>query len=168
MDFLFNYISVSAFWTILLTLHMLLSVALLGAITHQALSVLLPVRRTAVADGFVTRFRRVPGASYAGAVSLLWVLTFLLGAWIYTHYRVYVRVPIEQEGYWLTLGAFELKEHLAVIGLAMLPIYWIFWQNPRDPAYDAGRRWTTGLLAAMVWFMFLTGHVVNNTRGFGS
>ena len=35
MDFLFDYISVNTFWTILFTIHALLAVALLGALTHQ-------------------------------------------------------------------------------------------------------------------------------------
>ena len=169
MGFMPEFMSVNAVWTLLLTIHMLLSVALLGAVTHQAITVLAPAPRAAVpAGGFVTRVRRVQGTSYAGAVCVLWVLTFLLGGWIYAQYRIYVRVPIEQEGFWTTLGVFELKEHLAVIGLGMLPIYWFLWNNARDQDYDQARRCTTTLLAAMVWFMFLAGHVVNNVRGFGS
>ena len=165
MEFAFDYVSVNAFWTVLLTIHMLLAVALLGAVTHQALSVLAPARRTTPDGGFVERFRRVNGAVYAGAVCVLWVLTFVFGGWIYTRYRIYVRGPIEQEEFWTTLGVFELKEHLAVIGLGVLPIYWFFWKNARNTEYDNARRWTTALLAAMVWFMFLVGHVVNNVRG---
>ena len=168
MDFLLGYISVNTFWTILFTVHALLAVALLGALTHQAVSVLAPVRQGAVAGGFVTRFRRVQGAAYAGAVCVLWILTFTFGGWIYTKYRIYVRLPIEQEGFFKTLGMFELKEHLAAIGLGMLPIYWLFWRDVKNTEYDSARRWTTVVLAAMVWFMFLVGQVVNNVRGFGS
>lgn len=168
MEFAFDYVSVNAAWTILLTIHMLLAVALLGAVTHQAIAVLAPARRGAAEGDFITRFRRVRGTSYAGAVCVLWVLTFFLGGWIYTRYRIYVRIPIEQEGFWITLGMFELKEHIAAIGLGVLPIYWFFWKNSRVADYDSARRWTTTMLAAMAWFMFLVGHVVNNTRGFGS
>jgi hypothetical protein len=81
------------------------------------MSVLMPVRQAAGPAGFVTRFRRVHGASYAAAVCVLWIVTFIFGAWIYTKYRIYVRIPIEQDGFWKTQGAFELKEHLATIGL---------------------------------------------------
>jgi hypothetical protein len=168
MDFLFDYISVTTFWTILFTVHALLAVALLGALTHQAISVLAPLRQGAATRGFVARYRRVQGSAYAGAVCLLWILTFAFGGWIYTKYRIYVRIPIEQEGFYKTLGLFELKEHLAVIGLGMLPIYWFFWKNAGNTEYDSARRWTTVVLAAMVWFMFLVGQVVNNVRGFGS
>ena len=168
MDFVYDYISVTTFWTILFITHALLAVALIGALSHQAMSVLMPVRAGMTADGFVTRFRSVHGASYAMAVCVLWVVTFIFGAWIYAKYRIYVRIPIEQDGFWKTQGAFEMKEHLASIGLGLLPIYWFFWKNARDPQYHSARKWLTVTLAAMCWYMFLTGHVVNNVRGFGS
>jgi hypothetical protein len=167
-DFVLDYVTVNTFWTILMIVHGLLAVALLGALTHQAMSVLAPVRAGAAPGGIVTRFRAVQGAGYATAICLLWVVTFIFGAWIYTKYRMYVRIPIETQGYWKTQGVFELKEHLAVIGLGLLPIYWYFWKNPRNPEYDSPRRWLTVVLAVMVWYMFLVGHIVNNVRGFGS
>ena len=131
MDFVFDYISTNAYWTILLIIHGLLAVALLGALTHQAMSVLMPVRHAAGSGGFVTRFRAVQGAGYATAVCVLWVVTFIFGAWIYTEYRIYIRVPIEEGGFWKTQGFFEMKEHLATIGLGLLPIYWYLWKNSR-------------------------------------
>ena len=169
-DFVLDYVSDNTFWTILFTVHALLAVALLGALTHQAASVLMPVRQAAAAGGagFVTRFRAVHGPGYAFAVGVLWIVTFFFGAWIYTKYRMYVRIPIEQAGYWKTQGAFELKEHLAVIGLGMLPVYWYFWKNFRNPEYDGARKGVTVLLAAFCWYIFLAGHIVNNVRGFGS
>ena len=167
MDFILNYVSVTTFWTIVFTVHALLAVALLGALTHQAAAVLAPPRAGA-AGGFVTRFRSVSGPRYAAAVCLLWVLAFIFGGWIYTKYRIYVRIPIEQEGLWKTLGSFELKEHLATIGLGLLPIYWHLWKNARNAAYDSARKWLTAVLAAICWYAFLTGLVVNNVRGFGS
>jgi len=30
------------------------------------------------------------------------------------------------------------------------------------------RKWLTVTMAGMCWFIFLTGHIVNNVRGFGS
>jgi hypothetical protein len=161
-------ISVTTFWTILLIIHGLLAVALLGALTHQAVAVLMPVRQVAGGAGFVTRFRAVTGPAYATAVCVLWILTFIMGAWIYTKYRIYVRIPIEQAGYWKTQGFFELKEHAATIGLGSLPIYWYFWKNAQNPEYDSARKWVTVWLAFVCWFNFLVGHVLNNVRGFGS
>jgi hypothetical protein len=167
-DFVLDFISVNTFWTILFTFHALLAVALLGALTHQAAAVLMPVRQAAADACIVTRFRAVHGPGYAVAVCVLWIVTFIFGAWIYTKYRMYVRIPIEQAGFWKTQGVFELKEHYASIGLGLLPIYWYFWSNARDPQYDSPRKWLTVLLCGMCWFVFLVGHIVNNVRGFGS
>lgn len=166
-DFLLDYIDVTTFWTILAMMHGLLAVALLGAITHQAVSVLAPVRQAA-GGGFITRFRAVQGAGYASAVCILWIVTFIFGAWIYTKYRMYVRIPIEAQGFWKTLGVFDLKEHIATLGLFLLPIYWYLWKNVGNSECDNPRRWLTVLMAAMVWYLFLVGHFLNNVRGFGS
>jgi hypothetical protein len=168
MEFVFDYISVNTFWTILLIIHGLLAMALLGALTHQAASVLAPVRRAARNPRFVMRFRAVEGAGYAAAVCVLWIVTFCFGAWIYTKYRIYVRMPIEEWGFWKTQGFFEMKEHLATIGLGLLPIYWYVWKNSRNGEYDSTRKWVTVYLAGACWFIFLVGKVVNNVRGFGS
>jgi len=167
MDFsIFDYISVTTFWSILFIVHALFAVTLLGALTHQAVSVLMPVRQPATAN-FVTRFRAVQGAGYATAICVLWVITFLLGAWIYIKYRVAIRIPLERAGFWKTQGFFDMKEHVVSVGLALLPAYWFLWKN-KSPEYDHVRKWVTVLLAALCWFAFLVGHVVNNTRGFGS
>lgn len=166
MDLVFDYISVNTFWTILSIVHALLAVALLGALTHQAAAVL-SAPRARTEGGFLTHFRSVAGPRYAGAVCVLWVLAFILGGWIYAKYRIYVRIPIEQEGFFKTLGAFELKEHLTTIGLGLLPFYWHLWKNARNAATESARKWLTVVLAVICWYAFLTGHVVNNTRGFG-
>ena len=136
MDFVFDYISVNTYWTILLIIHGRSAVGLLGALTHQVMSVLIRCGNRQ-AGHLVTRFRAVEGAGYATAVCVLWIVTFIFGAWLYTKYRIYVRVPIEQEGFWKTQGFFEMKEHVATIGLGLLPIYWYLWKNSRDADYKA-------------------------------
>ena len=152
--------------TILLIIHGLLAVALLGAITHQALSVWWKPRKPA--DSFVTRVRAVPATSYANAVVLLYLLTTALGGYIYPAYRLNIRVVLEQLEMPAANGSFELKEHFAVIGLAMLPAYWCFWRTPLAETYARTRAVLTLLIAFIVWWNFLVGHVLNNIRGFGS
>jgi hypothetical protein len=164
--FIFDYISVRTYWTIFLLLHLLFSVGLLGALTHQAFAVAMPVRQRA--GSFVDRFRAVPAAGYATAVCIMWIVTFVLGAFIYTKYRVAIRIPIETSGYFKTQAFFDLKEHLVSLGLGLLPAYWYLWKNAREPAYDSARKWVTVLLALFCWAGFLIGHVLNNVRGFGS
>jgi hypothetical protein len=163
-----DFISVNTFWTIWLFVHLILSVGLLGALTHQAVASVMPVRQMAGPPGFVTRFRAVPAAGYATAVCILWVLTFLAGSYIYTKYRIYIRIPIEQAQFWKTQGFFDFKEHVASIGLVLLPVYWYFWKNAHNPEYDTPRKMVTVYLAAACWFLFIVGHVLNNVRGFGS
>jgi hypothetical protein len=154
------------FWTTLLIVHGLLAVALLGAITHQAVSVWCPAR--AAAGSFVARFRAVPSTSYVWAIIVLYVLTFVMGAWIYTQYRFTARLALEQLHFFKTVGVFEMKEHLATIGLILLPAYWAFWRRPLSAEYAGARKQVTLLLALLVWTNFLIGHIANNARGFGS
>ncbi len=163
-----GFVSVNTFWTILLIVHGLLAILLLGALTHQAIVIMAPVRQLAGSPGFTTRVRAVSGPAYATAVCVLWVLTFVMGAWIYTKYRIYVRIPIEQAGFWKTQGFFELKEHAASFGLGLLPIYWYLWRSARNAEYDAARKGVTLWLCIACWFIFIVGHIVNNVRGFGS
>ena len=161
-----DFISVYAFWTIWLFVHLILAVGLLGALTHQAMAVALPVRQPSA--GIVSRFRSVSAAGYATAVCVLWVLTFLVGSFIYTKYRTYIRIPLEEGHYYKTGGFFDFKENVATLGLVLLPAYWYFWKNVDNPDYDNARKGVTLVLAAMCWFLFIVGHVLNNTRGFGS
>jgi hypothetical protein len=154
------------FWTTLLIIHGLLAVALLGAITHQAVAVWMPVR--AKAGNFVTRFRAVPSTSYVTAIIVLYLATFIVGAWIYTQYRFTSRLALEQLRFFKTVGVFEMKEHVATIGLIVLPAYWAFWQQPLSEDYAGARKSVTLFLAIMVWANFLIGHIANNARGFGS
>jgi hypothetical protein len=143
-----------------------LATALIGALTHQACACLTRQTRTPTA-GFVTRFKTVPAQRYCHAVVVLWVLCFILGGLIYSEYRISVRMPMEQQAYFKTLGAFELKEHLSVIGLGMLPAYLWSWRNEQTDGPGL-RRHLTVLLALLAWYPFLAGHVVNNVRGFSA
>ena len=152
--------------TVLLIVHGLLAVALLGAITHQAVSVWTPARKPA--GSFVGRYRAVSGASYANAVVLLYLLTFTLGGIIYPDYRLEARMVVEQLGLWKQTGAFELKEHFATVGLAILPAYWYYWRQPLAAEHVRTRALLTLMLAFIVWWNFLVGHILNNIRGFGS
>jgi hypothetical protein len=143
-----------------------LALGLLGAITHQAMAVMLPVRKPTA--GIISRFRAVRADGYATAVCVLYVVTFLVGSFIYTQYRIDIRIPLELQHYYKTVAFFDFKEHVATIGLVLLPAYWYFWKNAQNPEYDNARKGVTLVLTATVWFLFIVGHVLNNTRGFAS
>lgn len=152
--------------TALLIVHGLVAVALLGAISHQALATWAPSR--ARPDSFFGRFRAVPSASFANAIVVLYALSALLGGIVYLYFRVDIRPDLERAGHWQTLGLFDIKEHFVAIGLALLPAYWICWRQPRADESRRTRAALTSILAFIVWWSFLTGHVANNIRGFGS
>ena len=96
------------------------------------------------------------------------VAVALLGAMVYLYFRVDIRPSLEQAGHWPALGFFDIKEHFISIGAALLPAYWVCWRRPRTEEPYRMRAALTGILAFIVWWGFLTGHVVNNIMGFGS
>jgi hypothetical protein len=150
--------------TVLLIVHGLLAVALVGAITHQALSVA-PGGATAGPRSFVRRFRSVNAGAYANAIVVLFVVTAIGGGLLYPQYRLDVRTALEDMQMRAANGVFEIKEHLAAIGLGLLPTYWLFWRTPLAPEEASARRYLTWLLAFIVWWNFLVGHVLNNIKG---
>ena len=148
----------------LLIVHGLLAVALLGAITHQALS-LVPMRAAAGPRSFLGRFRNVDGGTYTTPVVVLFVVTAIGGGLLYPQYRIDVRTTLEDLQLRAANGIFEIKEHLVAIGLGLLPTYWRFWRAPAGTGQATARRAVTWLLAFIVWWGFLTGHVLNNIKG---
>ena len=136
------------------------SVALLGAITHQALAVWVPAN--AAGGSFFGRFRAVPSAAFANAIVLL------IGGIVYLDFLVEIRPALEQAGNWTALGLFDLKEHFIAIGLVLLPAYWVCWRQPSCDEPARIHAALTTILAFIVWWAFLIGHVMNNIRGFGA
>lgn len=141
-----------------------MAVFLLGAITHQALS----VRRGAAASqrrSFVDKFGAVNSAMYTMPIVVLFVATAIGGAFLYPQYRLDVRPTLEDLQMRAANGVFEIKEHMAAIGLGLLPAYAMFWKPPLAISHAATRRYLTWILAFLVWWSFLVGHVLNNLKG---
>ena len=148
---------------VLLILHALVSVALLGAITHQAFSV---GRRPAGEPGaFVNRFRNVFSPTFTNVVILLFFAASILGGLLYPRYRVDVRPTLEDLQLRAANGVFEIKEHFAAVGLGLLPAYWRLWRFPLNADYAEARKYVTWILAFIVWWNFLVGEILNNIRG---
>jgi hypothetical protein len=148
-----------AFWTIL---HGLVAMALLGAITHQGLSVW---RKPAPATLFVDRFRAVSAVRFANAVPVLYVATFAIGAFIYPTFVLDVKATVADYGMRKTIGVFQIKEHVAVIGLALLAVYWHYWRTVPLAESIPTRRFLTTFLMLAVWWNLVIGHVLNNLKG---
>jgi hypothetical protein len=141
-------------------------VGLLGAITHQTLAAW--ATAGARPNSFFGRFRTVPSERFANAVVILYALSTLLGGIVYLYFRIDIRPELERSGHWPALGFFDLKEHFAAIGLALLPAYWVCWKQPNADKPTQTRAALTSIIAFIVWWGFLTGHIVNNITGFGS
>lgn len=151
---------------VLLIIHGLAAVALLGGLTHQSAALLRGRKPLMPSSGFVTRYAAVRGAGFSRAVVLLYAVTFLLGAVIYPVYRTEVRIPFEEMGMGTAVGVFEIKEHWGGIGIGLLPWYAHLWKNDdEDGERDRARLVITLTLAAIVWFDFIAGHLLNNIRG---
>lgn len=147
----------------LLIFHGLAGVALLGAITHQLASAVRA--RPARSAAFLDRYMGVNQRVFAIAVVLLYLAGVTLGAIIYPSYRLNVRVPFEQMSLGWAVGLFEVKEHFGGIGLALLPAYAWLWRADQAESHRIDRMVITALLAFIVWWDFLVGHVLNNIRG---
>jgi hypothetical protein len=145
---------------LLLVLHGVSAMLLLGAASHQALSVWWPAPRPATR--WWRSLRAVRPERYTQAIAVLFVATALLGAFCYPPFRAQVRTTyLDAQAPWAT-GLFEIKEHAAALALALLPAYWAAWREPSAPE---GRRALTTFLTAAAWWNFIVGHVVNNLRG---
>src|SRR6478672_8924193 len=94
----------------LLILHGLVAVALLGAITHQAISAWVPAGSGP--RSFVGRFRGVHAAAFTNAIVVLYVASILLGAVIYLFFKVDIQPSLERDRHWHVLGFFERWETL--------------------------------------------------------
>jgi len=151
-------------WVALLIIHGLVAFLLIGALTHQAVSVVgAPGRK----GWFVRSFASVRSAHYVNAVVALFIVTFFFGGWIYSSYRTDVRPALEATRELVAIGLFELKEHYVAIAFGLLPTYWLLWKRMAPSEAIGTRRAVTILIAVAGWGAFLVGHILNNVRGLG-
>ena len=151
--------------TVLLILHGLAGVALLGAVTHQCVGLFR--RHRATVDSFTERYRAVQPRGFSTAIVFLVLVSIALGAIIYPTYRVDVRIPFEEMSLGWAIGLFEMKEHAGGIALGLLPLYAVLWRGEFTDTHRLDRTAITLVLALIVWWDFIVGHVLNNIRGFG-
>jgi len=143
-----------------------MAVALIGAITHQTLAAWAP--SGAPPGTFFARFRAVKPAGFANAIVILYVATALIGAIVYLDFKVDIQPGLERDRHWRALGLFDLKEDFVAIGLSLLPAYWVCWRRPVPGERSRTAAFLTALLAFVVWWSFLVGHILNDIGGFGS
>ncbi len=149
--------------TVLLIFHGLLALFLIGAITHQAIGVW--KSKPIPSATFFQSLVNVRGGTYTNVVTILYVMTAIIGGIIYPSYVLDVKGNLADAQINAAIGAFELKEHFAIVGLAMLPSYWYLWKKVPLTEQVLARRLNTALIALMVWTTLVVGHVINNIKG---
>jgi hypothetical protein len=150
---------------VLLIFHGLCAVLLIGALTHQAISLFWGHK--GARDGFFRSARGVRAVAYTNAVVVLFIIVFAIGSVLYPEFRVNVRMLWDVVLPAAT-GSFEIKEHMAAVGLGILPAYWLAWQRSAavpEKSVTIARAVLTGLLTYIVWADFLLGHILNNLHG---
>ncbi|MEZ5717902.1 MAG: hypothetical protein R3E55_05385 [Burkholderiaceae bacterium] len=151
----------------ILLLHGLCSLFLVGALSHQAAATW---RRAPLAGrpaGVVSGFAAVRAPLYAQSIAISYVLTMVLGDVVYGPYRVDVKTMLFDLQLWPWNGLFEIKEHLVALGFFLLAPYLSLWGRPQEAAQLRSRRLLTTVLAAIVWYALLAGHLLNNLKGVG-
>jgi len=150
--------------TALLIVHGLFAVALIGAVSHQAIAATLkyPGIRTRPS---LARLRASDPNIYSGAVAFLFLVVTIMGAILYPQYRLTVRPFVQSMDLRALNGVFELKEHFAALGLLMLPAYWAVWRQTPDKENKTARLWLTWLLAGFVWWNFIAGQLLVAIKG---
>ena len=151
--------------TALLIVHGLFAVALIGAVTHQAIAATLKRAQFRTRPS-LARLRAADPTFYSGAVVILFLVVTIMGAVLYPRYRLVVRPIVQTMDLRAANGAFELKEHFSALGLLMLPAYWAVWRQALDKENQAARLWLTWLMAGFVWWNFIAGQLLVAIKGF--
>ena len=149
--------------TVLLLTHGLAAVLLIGAITHQAIGVW--KSKPAPSATFFQSLINVRGMTYVNAIVILYVFTAIMGGIVYPWYVLDVKGSLTDAQMNSAIGAFEVKEHFAMVGLAMLPSYWYLWKKVPANEFQTSRQINTTLIAVMAWSSFFVGHILNNIKG---
>lgn len=150
----------------LLILHALLAILLLGSMTHN---VLLTV------PYLWGRYRKVKLEKlYVRVITVSYLLTFTLGSLIYPNYRYYVReLYFDKQVHWAS-NLFDIKEHWAAVGLALVVAFWLLSRHfdPREQRDQPQYRSQLGAyvflsvtLALIVWFNVISGLLLTAVRG---
>jgi len=150
-----------------LLLHGVCSLFLVGALSHQAAATWRRVPSARPTAGVISGFASVRAPLYARSIAISYVLTMVLGDVLYGPYRVDVKTMLFDLQLWPWNGVFEIKEHLVALGFFLLAPYLSLWQKPLDAAQARSRRMLTSVLAAIVWYALLAGHLINNLKGVG-
>ena len=106
------------YYNLLVVLHMLATIVLVGAMTHNLLIVVRGYLRG--------KFGRKKLEYYYVKVSLwAYIIVYVLGALAYPAFRINTRAALFDETIPWATGLFEVKEHWGALGLAFFVVYYL-------------------------------------------
>ena len=148
------------FYEVLLLAHLLITIVLVGSITHNLLIVVKYVRGNFNRQKLEWLYVRVAFWSY--------IIVYVIGALIYPAFRVYIRGDyFDPQMPWAT-GLFEVKEHWGAIGLALFLVYYILRKN-FQPEQERGKLWfyfpLCILLNVIIWYKVIVGCYLTSLKG---
>jgi hypothetical protein len=148
------------FYTFLLIVHLLGTFVLAGSIMHNLFVVLDYVK-----GKFARRKRELYYLKYT-----LWsyVIVYVIGAVIYPAFGVYIRRPFFDTPMPWATGLFEVKEHWAAVGLALMFVYY-FLRKSFDPQDERHKLFfyipLCLILNVITWYVIIVGCYLSVLKG---
>jgi hypothetical protein len=148
------------YYELLLMLHLLVTFALIGSMSHNLLIVIGYMRG---------KFNKRKLEIFYAKISLwIYAITYVLGALIYPAFRVYIRGDFFDPSLPWATGLFEVKEHWGALGLAFFFAYYILRRN-FDPEAEREKLYLYVplclLLNLILWYKTIIGCYLAIVKG---
>ena len=148
------------YYNLLIVLHLLATIVLIGAMTHNLLIVLKYVRG---------KFGRKKLEYYYVKISLwAYVIVYALGAFAYPAFKINTRVRLFDEHIPWATGLFEVKEHWGALGQAFFVVYYLL-RRSFQPDEEKEKLWfyvpLCLLLNVILWYKVVIGCYVALLKG---
>ena len=147
-------------YEVLLLAHLLATIVLVGAMTHNLLCVIGYLRGRFARQNLELRYVKVSLLAY--------IVVYIFGVLIYPAFRIYIRGDyFDPQLPWAT-GLFEVKEHWAAIGLALFFVYYFLRKNFK-PSDETCKLFLyvplCFLLNIILWYTVIVGSFLSLLKG---
>jgi hypothetical protein len=148
------------YYNLVVVFHLLVTIVLVGAMTHNLFIVLRYVRG---------KFVRKKLEYYYLKVSLwAYVIVYTLGALAYPAFKINTRERLFDEHIPWATGLFEVKEHWGALGLAFFVVYYLL-RRSFEPDEEKEKLWfyvpLCLLLNVILWYKVVIGCYVALLKG---
>ena len=148
------------FYSLLLLLHLFVTIVLVGSMTHNLLIVINYLRSKFGRQKLEWLYVKVSLWSY--------IIVYVIGALIYPAYRIHIRHEyFDPQLPWAT-GLFEVKEHWGAVGLALFFVYY-FLRRSFKPAEEKEKLFLymslCFVLNVILWYKVIIGCYLTLLKG---